>query len=79
MGQEDDAQRRALAFRDFRVSSKLVASAAREVVVLHCLPAHRGEEIDDDVIEGARSFVWDQAEARLHTAKAVLAWVLGRT
>jgi ornithine carbamoyltransferase len=79
MGQEDDQQRRALAFRDFRVSSKLVASAAREVVVLHCLPAHRGEEIDADVIEGARSFVWDQAEARLHTAKAVLAWVLGRT
>jgi ornithine carbamoyltransferase len=79
MGQEDEQQRRALAFRDFRVSSKLVASAAREVVVLHCLPAHRGEEIDADVIEGARSFVWDQAEARLHTAKAVLAWVLGRT
>lgn len=77
MGQEDEQERRARAFRDFRVTSELVGSAARDVVVLHCLPAHRGEEIDDAVIEGPRSFVWDQSEARLHTAKAVLAWVLG--
>jgi ornithine carbamoyltransferase len=77
MGQEDEQQRRAKAFQDFRVSTDLVASAARNVVVLHCLPAHRGEEIDADVIEGPRSFVWDQAAARLPTAKAVLAWVLG--
>lgn len=79
MGQEDEQERRALAFKDFRVSAELVATAAPDVVVLHCLPAHRGEEIDDDVIEGPRSFVWNQAEARLHTGKAVFAWVLGRT
>ena len=77
MGQEDEQERRARAFKNFRVSSELVAAAARDVIVLHCLPAHRGEEIDDDVIEGPRSFVWDQAEARLHTGKAVLAWALG--
>jgi ornithine carbamoyltransferase len=79
MGQEDEQEQRARAFKDFRVSSELVRSAAEEVVVLHCLPAHRGEEIDGDVIEGPRSFVWDQAEARLHTGKAVLGWVLEST
>jgi ornithine carbamoyltransferase len=79
MGQEDEQERRKHAFKTFRVTTELVASAARDVVVLHCLPAHRGEEIDADVIDGPRSFVWDQAEARLHTGKAVLAWVLGRT
>jgi ornithine carbamoyltransferase len=78
MGQEAEQERRKLAFAGFRVSRELVARAGPDVVVLHCLPAHRGEEIDDDVMEGSRSFIWDQAEARLHTGKAVLAWVLGR-
>ena len=78
MGQEEEQERRRRAFESFRVSTELVAAAAPDAVVLHCLPAHRGEEIDEDVIDGPRSFVWDQAEARLHTAKAVLAWVLGR-
>jgi ornithine carbamoyltransferase len=78
MGQEAEQERRKRAFTGFRVSRELIGRADRDVVVLHCLPAHRGEEIDDDVVEGPRSFVWDQAEARLHTAKAVLAWVLGR-
>jgi ornithine carbamoyltransferase len=76
MGQEEDTERRRRAFAGFRVTSKMVAAASDEVVVLHCLPAHRGEEIDADVIDGPRSFVWDEAEARLHTSKAVLAWVL---
>ena len=76
MGQEDDAARRRVAFEGFRVRSELVGTASRDVVVLHCLPAHRGEEIDADVIDGPRSFVWDEAEARLHTAKAVLIWAL---
>jgi ornithine carbamoyltransferase len=76
MGQEDEAAARQRAFAGFRVSAELVRKAAEEVVVLHCLPAHRGEEIEADVIDGPRSFVWDQAEARLHTAKAVLAWCL---
>lgn len=78
MGQEEEAAARRAAFRGYRVTTALVAAASPEVVVLHCLPAHRGEEIDAEVLEGPRSFVWDQAEARLHTAKAALAWALGR-
>ena len=56
----------------YRVTQALVASAADEVVVLHCLPAHRGQEIEAGVIDGPRSAVWDQAENRLHTQKALL-------
>jgi ornithine carbamoyltransferase len=78
MGQEQEMERRRRAFSGYCVSSKMVGVASPEVVVLHCLPAHRGEEIDADVIDGPRSFVWDEAEARLHTSKAVLAWVLGQ-
>ncbi len=74
MGQEEEAQRRRAAMETFMVSERLVAEAHAEVVVLHCLPAHRGEEIAAEVLEGPRSFVWDQAEARLHTAKALLCW-----
>jgi ornithine carbamoyltransferase len=77
MGQEKEAAARRTAFARYRVSREVLEHASREVVVLHCLPAHRGEEIDADVIDGPRSAVWDEAEARLHTAKAVLAWSLG--
>ena len=76
MGQEAEQAKRLRAFAGMRVTQALVDAASSEVVVLHCLPAHRGEEIDAEVLEGPRSFVWDQAEARLHTAKAVLAWAL---
>lgn len=76
MGQESEREKRLGVFAGFGVSASLVALASSDVVVLHCLPAHRGEEIDADVIDGPRSFVWDQAEARLHTAKAALAWAL---
>jgi ornithine carbamoyltransferase len=76
MGQESEREKRQRAFAGFGVNASLVALASRDVVILHCLPAHRGEEIDADVIDGPRSFVWDQAEARLHTAKAALAWAL---
>jgi ornithine carbamoyltransferase len=79
MGQEQEADRRKRAFQGYRVTNRLVALASKEVVVLHCLPAHRGEEIDAEVIDGPRSFVWDQAEARLHTGKAVLLWALEKT
>jgi ornithine carbamoyltransferase len=79
MGQEEDAERRRRAFQGFCVTSQLVSLAARDAIVLHCLPAHRGEEIDAEVIDGPQSFVWDQAEARLHTGKAVLVWALGKT
>jgi len=77
MGKENEVTARRSALARYRVSKELLERASREVVVLHCLPAHRGEEIDADVIDGPRSFVWDEAEARLHTAKSVLAWSLG--
>jgi ornithine carbamoyltransferase len=79
MGQEQDAKRRKEAFARYRVTSAIVRRAATEVVLLHCLPAHRGEEIDAEVLDGPRSFVWDEAEARLHTAKAAFAWALAPT
>ena len=67
---------RAAPFRPFQVNDALLERAAPEAVVLHCLPAHRGEEIDADVLDGPRSAVFDQAENRLHAQKALLAWLL---
>ncbi len=72
MGQEDEADERALVFPSYQINQKLVDLAAPGVIVLHCLPAHRGQEITDEVIDGPRSAVWDQAENRLHTQKALL-------
>ncbi|MBX3128304.1 MAG: ornithine carbamoyltransferase [Polyangiaceae bacterium] len=77
MGQEAEAEARRRAFLGFCVDEELVARANPTVIVLHCLPAHRGEEISAAVLEGPRSVVWEQAEARLHTAKAALCWALG--
>lgn len=77
MGQEAESELRKRAFHGFGLTSTLLASADPKAVVLHCLPAHRGEEIDEDVLEGPQSLVWEEAEARLHTAKAVLLWSLG--
>jgi ornithine carbamoyltransferase len=76
MGQEREREVRLRAFAGMSVTKELVALASAEPIVLHCLPAHRGEEIAGDVIDGPHSHVWDQAEARLHTAKAALAWAL---
>jgi ornithine carbamoyltransferase len=76
MGQEAQEKERVAAFQGFQLDASLVARASKDVVVLHCLPAHRGEEITAEVLEGPRSFVWDEAEARLHTSKAVLEWAL---
>jgi ornithine carbamoyltransferase len=76
MGQEAEASARRAALEDYRLTRALVESASPDAVVLHCLPAHRGEEIDADVIDGPRSFVWEQVSARLHTSKAVLAWAM---
>jgi ornithine carbamoyltransferase len=72
MGQEDEREARARAFADFTVSEAHLAAAARDVIFLHCLPAHRGEEVDAAVIDGPRSRVWDEAENRLHAQKALL-------
>jgi ornithine carbamoyltransferase len=78
MGQEDDGLDRVRPFRPFQLNADLVAKADSEVVVLHCLPAHRGHEITDDVIDGPHSAVWDEAENRLHAQKALLVWLLER-
>jgi ornithine carbamoyltransferase len=75
MGQEAEQQRRLQAFEGFRVDRALVDAAAGSVIVLHCLPAHRGEEITAEVIDGPHSAVWDQAENRLHAQKALLAFL----
>lgn len=72
MGQEDEAQARARAFAGYRVDAELMSVADPAAVVLHCLPAHRGEEIDADVLEGPQSAVFDEAENRLHVQKAIL-------
>jgi len=75
MGQEDEQDTRAKIFADFQVNRELLTLAHPDVKVLHCLPAHRGEEITDEVIEGPWSIVWDQAENRLHMQKAILEWI----
>ena len=77
MGQEAEAGGRQDAFAAFQVNRELVARANEDVVVMHCLPAHRGEEITDEVIESRRSVVFDQAENRLHAQKALMVWCLG--
>jgi ornithine carbamoyltransferase len=77
MGQETEADERALVFPAYQVNQKLVDAANDDVLVLHCLPAHRGQEITAEVIDGPHSAVWDQAENRLHTQKALLLWLLG--
>jgi ornithine carbamoyltransferase len=76
MGQEDDGLDRVAPFRPFQINEELLALADSDVTVLHCLPAHRGDEITDAVIDGPRSAVWDEAENRLHAQKALLVWLL---
>jgi ornithine carbamoyltransferase len=76
MGQEEEADERALIFPAYQLDQRKVELANEDVTVLHCLPAHRGQEITDEVIDGPHSAVWDQAENRLHTQKALLLWLL---
>jgi ornithine carbamoyltransferase len=78
MGQEDDGLDRVGPFVPFRVDGQLLGYADPDAVVLHCLPAHRGQEITDDVIDGPHSAVWDEAENRLHAQKALLVWLMER-
>lgn len=77
MGQEEEAAERAKAFKGYCVSAALMKKAAKDAIFLHCLPAHRGEEVTDDVIEGPQSRVFDEAENRLHVQKAVMATLMG--
>jgi ornithine carbamoyltransferase len=76
MGQEMEAQIRAKAFQDYQLNSKVVAMAKKDALVMHCLPAHRGEEISHEVLESPRCVAFDQAENRLHAQKAVMVWLL---
>jgi len=79
MGQESESDARSLVFAPYQIDDRLVALAADDVMVLHCLPAHRGEEIAASVIDGPHSFVFDQAENRLHAQKALLVFLLEQT
>jgi len=79
MGQENDGLDRVRPFRPFQINPDLMSLADRDAVVLHCLPAHRGFEIIDEVIDGPQSAVWDEAENRLHAQKALLVWLLERS
>ncbi|MFE3546235.1 ornithine carbamoyltransferase [Nocardia sp. NPDC059177] len=78
MGQENDGLDRVGPFRPFQLNTELLGQANPEAIVLHCLPAHRGEEITDEVLDGAQSVVWDEAENRLHAQKALLVWLLAK-
>jgi len=77
MGEEEEREKRLRAFQGYAITRELMSSAADRAIVLHCLPAHRGEEISDEVMEGPASAVWDQAENRLHAQKALLVLLLG--
>ena len=77
MGQEQEQKEREKAFAGFTVDAKLMKAADKKAIFLHCLPAHRGEEVSADVIDGPQSRVWDEAENRLHAQKAVMAVLMG--
>ncbi len=77
MGQEEEQREREKAFAGFTVDAPLMKRASRDAIFLHCLPAHRGEEVTAEVIDGPQSFVWDEAENRLHIQKAIMAALIG--
>ena len=77
MGQEQEQKERERAFKGFTVSSALMKRADKKAIFLHCLPAHRGEEVSAEVIDGPQSHVWDEAENRLHVQKAIMAVLIG--
>ncbi len=76
MGDEDEGRRHNL-LKPYQVNAKLMAAAGREAIFMHCLPAHRGEEVTDEVMDGPRSVVFDESENRLHAQKGILAWCMG--
>jgi ornithine carbamoyltransferase len=77
MGQEEEQSERERAFADYQVTAALMRQAAKDAIFLHCLPAHRGEEVAAEVIDGPQSRVWDEAENRLHIQKAIMAVLIG--
>lgn len=76
MGQEREADKKKQRFKNYQLNSKLLSYAKKDAIVLHCMPAHRGEEITDEVVDGPQSAIFDQAENRLHTQKALLEFLL---
>ena len=76
MGQEKEAEKRRKIFAPFQVNSDLMKNAKKDHLVMHCLPAHRGEEITDEVIDGPHSIVFDEAENRLHVQKSIMVWLI---
>ena len=78
MGQEAETEERRDAFRGYQVDDALLDAAGPGVLAMHCLPAHRGEEITSEVMDGPRSLIFDQSENRLHVQKALLVELLGR-
>ena len=76
MGQEEEQAKREQAFANYQVNTSLMQAAARDALFMHCLPAHRGEEVAADVIDGPQSVIWDEAENRLHAQKALLEYLL---
>jgi ornithine carbamoyltransferase len=77
MGQEEEQARRERAFAGYTVDTAMMKLASPDAIFLHCLPAHRGEEVSADVIDGSQSRVWDEAENRLHIQKAIMAVLMG--
>jgi len=77
MGDDEDRSRRNQLLAPYQVDAKLMAKAGPDALFMHCLPAHRGDEVTADVIDGPQSVVWDEAENRLHAQKGILAWCLG--
>lgn len=76
MGQESESEERKKAFESFTVNSDLMSIASSDAIFLHCLPAHRGEEVTEEVLEGPMSRIWSQSENRMHAARGLLAWLL---
>ena len=76
MGQESEKNKRELAFKGFQVDQKIMSTARVDAIFMHCLPAYRGKEVSSEVIDGNQSFVWDEAENRLHVQKALLLYLI---
>jgi ornithine carbamoyltransferase len=77
MGKERETRRRLKLLKPYQINNRLLAAAKPNAVVMHCLPAHRGQEITSEIMDGPQSIVWDQAENRLHIQKAILEWLMG--
>ena len=77
MGDDGERAKRLDLLAPYQVNADLMAGAKTDAIFMHCLPAHRGEEVTDDVIDGPQSVIWDEAENRLHAQKAIMAWCLG--